>query len=126
MQPEGKGGTQAVSRPCFAKRFLIALAGKTEGATVSISGGARHTLRNEGASSSNRLGEELLTPGRFAILLAALICAAFPDVLLGRQTFVYKDFGLFAYPLASYHRECFWRGELPLWNPLSACGIPFL
>ncbi|MDW8310904.1 MAG: hypothetical protein RMK20_16150, partial [Verrucomicrobiales bacterium] len=23
-------------------------------------------------------------------------------------------------------RECFWRGELPLWNPWNGCGVPFL
>jgi hypothetical protein len=28
--------------------------------------------------------------------------------------------------MAHYHRECFWRGEIPLWNPLNNCGIPFL
>src|SRR5207249_5269365 len=22
--------------------------------------------------------------------------------------------------------ESFWRGEVPLWNPLSSCGLPFL
>ena len=36
------------------------------------------------------------------------------------------DYGQFACPVAFYHREAFWRGELPLWNPLSNCGVPFL
>ena len=67
-----------------------------------------------------------LTPGRFALALALLIFAAFPQVLLGWQTFVVRDFGFFAYPLAHYQRECFWRGELPLWNPYNNCGVPFL
>ena len=66
------------------------------------------------------------SPGRFALMLAALIFAAFPQVLLGWQTFVVRDFGFFAYPLAHYQRECFWRGELPLWNPYNNCGVPFL
>lgn len=52
--------------------------------------------------------------------------AAYPDVILGGQTFFFRDFGLFGYPLAHYHREHFWRGELPLWNPLNHCGLPFL
>lgn len=65
-------------------------------------------------------------PGRFAVLLAALIFAAFPQVLLGLQTFVVRDYGFFAYPLAAYQRECFWRGELPFWNPYNNCGLPFL
>lgn len=59
-------------------------------------------------------------------MLAGLIFAAFPQVLLGLQAFVIRDFGFFAYPLAHYQRECFWRGELPLWNPYNNCGIPFL
>jgi hypothetical protein len=66
------------------------------------------------------------TPGRFALLLAGLICAAYPDVIFGGQVFCFRDFGFFGYPLAHYHRESFWRGEVPLWNPLSNCGLPFL
>jgi Bacterial membrane protein YfhO len=68
----------------------------------------------------------LFTPLRFGILLAALIFASFPQVLLGLQTFVARDFGFFAYPLAHFQRDCFWRGELPFWNPYNNCGIPFL
>jgi hypothetical protein len=67
-----------------------------------------------------------LTLGRFALLLAVLILATFPDVLLGGRTFFYRDFGGFGYPIAFYHRQCFWRGEIPLWNPLNNCGLPFL
>jgi len=67
-----------------------------------------------------------LTPGRFALLLALSIFAAYPEVLLGLQTFYYRDFGFFGYPLAHYHRESFWQGEIPLWNPLNNCGLPFL
>ncbi|MFM1770148.1 MAG: hypothetical protein RJA22_2677 [Verrucomicrobiota bacterium] len=66
------------------------------------------------------------TPGRFAVVLALLVLAAFPGIALGLQTFVHRDFGLFGYPLAAYHRECFWRGELPLWNPYNNAGLPFL
>jgi hypothetical protein len=58
--------------------------------------------------------------------LAVLILAMFPDVILGLRTFFYRDFQIFAYPWAHYHREAFWRGEIPLWNPLSNCGLPFL
>jgi hypothetical protein len=71
-------------------------------------------------------GQEALSPRAFAGLLALLIFLLFPDVLLGLRTFVFRDFGLFSYPLAHYFRESFWRGEVPLWNPLSNCGIPFL
>jgi len=70
--------------------------------------------------------DDWLTPGRFALLLALLIFAMFSKVLLGDATFVFRDFGMFSYPVAHFHRECFWRGELPLWNPFNNCGIPFL
>ena len=64
--------------------------------------------------------------GRFALVLAVLIVVAFPDVLSGARAFVFRDFGYFGYPLAYYHRERFWNGEIPLWNPLNNCGLPFL
>ena len=66
------------------------------------------------------------TPLRFGILLALLIFAAFPQVLLGLQTFVVRDYGFFVYPLASFQQQCFHQGELPLWNPYNNCGVPFL
>lgn len=67
-----------------------------------------------------------LTPGRFAALLALLTFASFPSVLLGGGTFVFRDYSMFSYPVAYFHRESFWHGELPLWNPLNQCGVPFL
>src|SRR6266481_4868140 len=70
--------------------------------------------------------EARFTWQRFAGTLAVLIFAAFPGVLLNASSFVYRDFGLFGYPLAHYYRDSFWRGEVPLWNPLNNCGLPFL
>ncbi|MEK7675148.1 MAG: YfhO family protein [Verrucomicrobiota bacterium] len=70
--------------------------------------------------------ESWFTPGRFALLLGAFLFAAFPRVMLGLDTFFYRDFGVLAYPTVFYHHESFWRGELPLWNPYSNCGVPFL
>jgi hypothetical protein len=78
------------------------------------------------APAATRPLDEWFAPRRFAILLALLICAAFPDVVAGGGTFFHRDFALFGYPLAFHHRECFWRGEIPLWTPLSYCGLPFL
>src|SRR5271170_6561543 len=66
------------------------------------------------------------SPGRFALVLAVLIFAAFRSVLLGVDTFAVRDFGLFSFPVAFFHRQCFWKGEMPWWNPLSCCGLPFL
>jgi hypothetical protein len=70
--------------------------------------------------------DEWLTPGRFAAVLALLIFAAFPQVLLCLETFVVRDYGFFAFPLAHYQRECFWHGKLPFWDPYNNCGVPFL
>ena len=66
------------------------------------------------------------TPARFGILLALFVFATFPQVVLGVESFVVRDFGFFAYPLAHFQRECFWHGELPFWNPYNDCGVPFL
>jgi hypothetical protein len=60
------------------------------------------------------------------VVLVVLLFGAFPGVVLGTNSFFFRDFGTLGYPFIHYHRECFWRGELPLWNPLSNCGAPFL
>jgi hypothetical protein len=70
--------------------------------------------------------EAWFSPGRFLLLLLALVFVMYPEVILGQATFFYRDFQLFAYPWAHYHRESFWHGEIALWNPLSNCGVPFL
>ena len=66
------------------------------------------------------------TPRRFSLFLGLLIFLMFSEVLLGTRTFVFRDYSQFGYPLAHYYRESFWRGEVPLWNPLSNCGLPFM
>ena len=67
-----------------------------------------------------------LTPLRFGLLLALLVFASFPHVVLGMQTFVARDYGFFAYPLAWFQKDCFWRGLIPFWDPFNNCGVPFL
>ena len=52
-----------------------------------------------------------VTPGRFALVLAVALFAAFPSVLLGLHAFFYRDFGVLGYPFVAYHHETFWRGE---------------
>lgn len=75
-----------------------------------------------GPSSLN----EWFSPPRFAVLAACLIAACFLPVIMGTETFFFRDFAIFSYPIAAYHRECFWNGELPLWNPYNNCGLPLL
>jgi hypothetical protein len=78
------------------------------------------------AREQPQIAEDWFTPGRFALLLFAFIALAFPEVLLDAKTFVFRDYGLFTAPVAWHLRDSFWHGELPLWNPLSNCGLPFL
>lgn len=47
-------------------------------------------------------------------------------MLIGTQTFFHRDYGVLGYPFLHFQRECFWRGELPFWNPFSHCGVPHL
>ena len=67
-----------------------------------------------------------LSAWHFAALLGVMLFAAFPQVMLGQHSFFFRDYGVLGYPFISYHHEAFWRGEVPLWNPLSNCGAPFL
>lgn len=70
--------------------------------------------------------ERWFRPRNFACGLAVLVFVSWWEVLLGLGTFALGDFDVFGYPLAHYHRESFWRGEIPLWNPHNNCGLPFL
>jgi len=65
-------------------------------------------------------------PKRFAFMLGLLVAASHPMVLAGLKSFAYLDFGQYGYPAAVFQREAFARGELPFWNPLNCCGLPFL
>jgi hypothetical protein len=69
---------------------------------------------------------DVFTPGRLALVIGLLLFVLYPAVLLGTETFFYQDFGLFTYPVAHYAQESFHHGEVPLWNPLNNCGVPFL
>ena len=71
------------------------------------------------------LQDPLGTKGFFLILLG-FIAVIYPEVLLGSHTFFYRDFALFGYPNAHFLRESWLNGELPLWNSLNCCGMPFL
>ncbi len=81
-------------------------------------------MGNDPVRAVNSL-EAWFSPMRFGFLVACLIAACFLPVLAGLQTFFFRDFAVFSYPLAAYHKECFWRGDIPLWNPFNSCGLPF-
>lgn len=59
-------------------------------------------------------------------VVSALLFLFFPTVFLGIHSFFHRDFGALAYPIIHYSKESYLSGEIPLWNPLSHCGIPFL
>src|SRR6266545_2807279 len=62
----------------------------------------------------------------FAIILAVLLLASFPDVLFGWRSFFTRDFANFGHPLARHVQLSYCAGEIPLWNPYNFAGIPFL
>src|SRR5580700_4854535 len=66
------------------------------------------------------------TAGRLALLIVLLLFIEYPEVILGSHSFFNSDFGLFTYPVIHYLRDSIRRGEIPLWNPLNHCGVPFL
>jgi hypothetical protein len=78
------------------------------------------------SSGHPTFAEKYLTPARFGVFLALLVFAAFPQVVLGLETFVARDFGFFAYPLAHFQSDCLRHGDFPFWNPYNNCGVPFL
>jgi hypothetical protein len=92
---------------------------------VAIRAVAGFNLRVQ-PDGSNNFAKTFFTPLRFGIFLALLVFAAFPQVLLGLQTFVVRDYGYYSYPVAFFQQQCFRQGELPFWDPFSNCGAPFL
>jgi hypothetical protein len=63
------------------------------------------------------------------VLAAAAIAPALfwlSPALVGRQAPSFRDQGDFFYPLKLYTADRLRRGELPLWNPLSGMGEPWL
>ena len=77
-------------------------------------------------NGNSTFAEKFFKPVRFGIFLALLVFASFPQVVLGLETFVARDFGFFAYPLAHFQQDCLRQGQLPFWDPYNNCGVPFL
>lgn len=79
-----------------------------------------------GPPDSSSAADAWFSAKGFSLALAALILISFFDVLVGGKTFFYRDYGVLGYPVLQYEHDSFWRGEIPLWNPLSNCGSPLL
>jgi len=89
-------------------------------------GASSCALKGDPEQNGSAPAEAGLTGLRVGWGLLALSVIAWPQAWLGLGSFVLRDFGVFGYPLAHYFRESFRAGELPLWNPLNYCGLPFL
>ena len=66
------------------------------------------------------------TPWRVAAFLGIILAAAFPGIVTGTETFFRSDYGVIGYPALKYLSETTTAIKLPLWNPFSNCGAPFL
>ena len=62
---------------------------------------------------------------RFLVILAGFFVLTYPGLLAGTRTLFFRDFGVISYPILAYQHDNFWRGEWPLWDSLSHCGVPF-
>jgi Bacterial membrane protein YfhO len=62
----------------------------------------------------------------FLLFLAATLFTAFPLVALGFNTFFYRDFAAYCYPLTYFTGQSLRHGELPLWDPYTLCGVPLM
>jgi Bacterial membrane protein YfhO len=60
-----------------------------------------------------------------ALLMIGLVVLYFHDILLGNAYF-WEDFLYQNYPFRSFAATSMARGELPLWNPYTFNGMPFL
>ena len=71
-----------------------------------------------------RIGEDLKTWHCVAVL-AAMVAVFFRDQLLG-NAWLWEDFLYFSYPVRSFAATSMAMGQMPLWNPYTFNGMPFL
>ncbi len=69
---------------------------------------------------------ETLKTGAVLLLLTAMTLALFGPALFSGGVFRLHDSSFLFYPGYAYFRECMSQGALPLWNPYTGCGEPFL
>lgn len=62
----------------------------------------------------------------FGIFLALALIFTHPGVFFGAKSFFFRDYGVLGYGFVHHYREAILAGEIPLWNPYSDCGAPFL
>jgi hypothetical protein len=69
--------------------------------------------------------QRLFSLPAFGVFLALAIAACFPDVILGKASFYFRDYGVLGYPAVQHFHDSVRGGEFPMWNPHSHCGVPF-
>ena len=62
----------------------------------------------------------------FPLWLVLLVCAATWKLTLGNRIIARGDLLLYFYPLRDYASQAVQEGRLPLWNPYTFMGAPFL
>ncbi|HEY1172316.1 MAG TPA: YfhO family protein [Verrucomicrobiae bacterium] len=62
----------------------------------------------------------------FGAFLALALILTHPGVFFGSKALFFRDYGVLGYGFVHHYRESILAGELPLWNPYSDCGAPFL
>jgi len=79
---------------------------------------------------SDRSDKIAAGPRALALALALLPALApallFAPAVLSRETLVSRDLFVLYHPLRAFLGERLAAGELPLWNPRTGCGVPFL
>ena len=58
-------------------------------------------------------------------LLAGMALVFFRDILLG-NAFLWEDFLFYSYPVRNFAATSMAMGQIPLWNPYTFAGMPFL
>src|SRR5512140_2502124 len=66
-----------------------------------------------------------LLPWQAVGVLALLVAIFFREILLG-TAFLWEDFLYFSYPVRNFAATSVAMGSLPLWNPYTFNGMPFL
>jgi len=62
----------------------------------------------------------------FGAFLALALILTHQGVFFGTKALFFRDYGVLGYGFVDYYRDSILAGELPLWNPYSDCGAPFL
>ena len=76
-------------------------------------------------TSADRTPPAELKDWQCILLLAALVFLFFREILLG-NAYLWEDFIYHNYPVRNFAATSMAMGELPLWNPYTFNGMPFL